>query len=110
MPAKMYHRSHHPLPATLPRAPFFGSSTPTPQPIFHPTDPTLEINLDDFDADFYDNGPVFVSSVSPAAFLPTVARASVTPASVTSTPGYNPCEVTGSCGPNAQCSSVNSQP
>ena len=95
---------------TSSRAPFFGSSTPTPQPIFRPTDPTLEIDLDDFDADFYDDGPVFVSSVSPAAFLPTVSRASVTPASVTSTPGYNPCEVTGSCGPNARCASVNSQP
>ena len=94
---------------TSPRAPFFASSTPTPQPIFHPTDPTLEIDLDDFDASFYDDAPLFVSSVSPAAFLPTVARA-VTPASVTSTPGYNPCEVTGSCGPNAQCASVHSQP
>merc|ERR1719232_2387775 len=86
--------------------PFFASS-PTPQPIFLPTDPTLEIDLDDFDSDYYDERP----SPSPA-FLPTVSTTSRPKLSRTNEveSSYNPCEVTGSCGPNARCQAVNNQP
>ena len=81
-------------------------SSPTPVPIFRSTDATLAIDLDEFDSDYYEDEEVPAVS----AFLPTVSPGPSSVAPVTPDSGYNPCDIRGSCGPNAKCNSVNNEP
>ena len=85
-----------------------------------PTDPTVTVNFDDFEDDYDD----YTNTISISSPRPRVTAAT-TPCSkpqktitISSTPSildgpsddYNPCDIRGTCGPNAKCRPIKDEP
>ena len=89
---------------------------------FRPTDPTVTIRFDDIEGDYdeEDYQELTISSPRPRITAATTPRRRVE--STTASPGisvtpldnndvdYNPCDIRGTCGPNANCEPVGSEP
>ena len=88
------------------------------RPLNKPTDPTVTIRFDDIEGD-YEDYPETVSSPRPRVTAATTPRRRVEPsttsssvpaASLDANDDYNPCDIRGTCGPNAKCEPVGSEP
>ena len=87
------------------------------RPLNKPTDPTVTIRFDDIEGD-YEDYPETVSSPRPRVTAATTPRRRVESTTASSIPAslpdnnddYNPCDIRGTCGPNAKCEPVGSEP
>jgi hypothetical protein len=83
---------------------------------FKPTDPTVTIRFDDIEGDYEDYPEETVSSPRPRVTAATTPRRRVESTTSSSRPAsllpddYNPCDIRGTCGPNAKCEPVGSEP
>jgi hypothetical protein len=84
---------------------------------FKPTDPTVTIRFDDIEGDYEDYPEETVSSPRPRVTAATTPRRRVESTTSSSSPAasllpddYNPCDIRGTCGPNAKCEPVRSEP
>ena len=87
------------------------------RPLNKPTDPTVTIRFDDFEGDYEDYPETVSSPVARVTAATTPRRrvesttASTIPASLpANNDDYNPCDIRGTCGPNAKCEPVGNEP
>ena len=86
---------------------------------FKPTDPTVTIRFDDIEGDYEEDYPLTISSPRPRVTAATTPRRRVEPTTPSSisvslansvNDDYNPCDIRGTCGPNAKCQPVGNEP
>jgi len=78
-----------------------------------PTDPTVTIRFDDIEGDYDDYPEVSRSSPKPRPVPSSTPRQrieSVTISNSNLADDYNPCDIRGTCGPNAKCEPVGDEP